>query len=157
MTRLAVTPTPGLRLDAVGWGVPHGHTVTNPGADGATAVMFNATAPGASTFVLLHYPDAPKPAQGEVILGFVTDDITTFVRNAAGQPIRVPGDALALAPDGRLLASGDLGGHLYLWAASDPAIAAAVLGATRMCMSQRQRQALVQDALTKLMKGRTLS
>lgn len=56
-------------------------------------IMFNATAPGASTFVLLHYPDAPKPAQGEVILGFVTDDITTFVRNAAsagGKVVEAP-------------------------------------------------------------------
>jgi WD40 repeat protein len=62
-------------------------------------------------------------------------------------------DALALAPDGELLASGDLGGHLYLWAVSDPAIAAAVQGATRMCMSMRQRQALLDESAAEAAEG----
>lgn len=46
-------------------------------------IMFAPTAPGASTFVLLTYPDAPKAVQGELILGFVTDDIAAFVQRAA--------------------------------------------------------------------------
>ncbi len=55
-------------------------------------------------------------------------------------------DALALGPDGQLLASGDRSGRLYLWAWSDVAIAAAVAEATRMCMSVRQRQALLDES-----------
>ncbi|MBY0511834.1 MAG: VOC family protein [Rhodospirillaceae bacterium] len=45
-------------------------------------IMFNPTTPGASTFVLLSYPDAPKPVQGELITGFITDDIAGFVQRA---------------------------------------------------------------------------
>ncbi|MBA3548982.1 MAG: hypothetical protein H0T76_21070, partial [Nannocystis sp.] len=55
-------------------------------------------------------------------------------------------DALALGPDGHLLASGDRSGRLYLWAWNDAAIATAVAEATRMCMSVRQRQALLDES-----------
>lgn len=38
-------------------------------------IMFDATAPGASTFVLLKFADLEKPSSDEVIIGFVTDDV----------------------------------------------------------------------------------
>jgi catechol 2,3-dioxygenase-like lactoylglutathione lyase family enzyme len=55
-------------------------------------IMFHPTADGASTFVLLTFPDAPKPAGGEVILGFVTPDIEAFVKRtiAAGGRLTQP-------------------------------------------------------------------
>ena len=52
-------------------------------------IMFKATAAGGSTFVLLNYPDAPAAVQGEVILGFMTDDIAAFVKNAAAAGGRI--------------------------------------------------------------------
>ncbi|GMU78057.1 MAG: hypothetical protein AMXMBFR46_08540 [Acidimicrobiia bacterium] len=38
-------------------------------------ILFEATAPGGSTFVLLRFVDTAAPASGEVIIGFVTDDL----------------------------------------------------------------------------------
>jgi len=55
-------------------------------------------------------------------------------------------DALALGPDGHLLASGDRSGRLYIWAWSDAAITTAVAGVTRMCLSVPQRQALLDES-----------
>src|SRR5581483_10660297 len=45
-------------------------------------IMYNPTAPGAATFVLLSYPDAPKPVRGELILGFISQDLRALVDRA---------------------------------------------------------------------------
>ena len=42
-------------------------------------IMYNATAQGAATFVLLAFLDAPQPASSEVILGFITADLPAFL------------------------------------------------------------------------------
>jgi predicted enzyme related to lactoylglutathione lyase len=48
-------------------------------------ILFNATGQGGATFVLFKFLDREAPAQEEVILGFQTDDIVTFVeRTKAG-------------------------------------------------------------------------
>jgi predicted enzyme related to lactoylglutathione lyase len=38
-------------------------------------ILFESTAPGGASFVLLHFADTPEPATGSVIGGFLTDDI----------------------------------------------------------------------------------
>jgi predicted enzyme related to lactoylglutathione lyase len=45
-------------------------------------VMFAATAPGGSTFVLLRYTDLQAPSNDEVIVGFVTDDVDALCERA---------------------------------------------------------------------------
>jgi catechol 2,3-dioxygenase-like lactoylglutathione lyase family enzyme len=45
-------------------------------------IMFNPTEENAATFVLLTYHDAPRPAVGELIVGFITKDIAAFVERA---------------------------------------------------------------------------
>lgn len=58
-------------------------------------IMFNATGEGGATFVLFKFLDRDAPAQDEVILGFQTSDVVSFVERvqAAGgavvQPIEV--------------------------------------------------------------------
>ena len=42
-------------------------------------IMFNATAPGGSTFVLVKFLDTTKSFSDEVIIGFITDDLEAFV------------------------------------------------------------------------------
>jgi catechol 2,3-dioxygenase-like lactoylglutathione lyase family enzyme len=52
-------------------------------------ILFKATAEGAATFVLLTYKDQPACGAGDVILGFVTEDLDAFVSRveAAGGKI----------------------------------------------------------------------
>jgi catechol 2,3-dioxygenase-like lactoylglutathione lyase family enzyme len=38
-------------------------------------ILFESTAPGGATFVLLHFDDLPEPMAGSVIGGFVTDEV----------------------------------------------------------------------------------
>lgn len=45
-------------------------------------ILYQPTAPGAATLVLLHYADAVKPSAEEVILGFTTTDVRAFVARA---------------------------------------------------------------------------
>jgi len=45
-------------------------------------ILFRPTAPGGATFVLIHFYDTTKPVQGELILGFNTDDIDALVARA---------------------------------------------------------------------------
>lgn len=77
-------------------------------------VMFAATAPGASTFVLLTYPDLTEPSSDEVIVGFVTDDVDAVLQRAVeagGQVAREPRDmpehgvrvGFATDPEGHLI------------------------------------------------------
>ena len=58
-------------------------------------IMFNGTAPGAGTFVLLAYKDTPAPTSGELILGFITQDVDAFVARAraAGGSVAQAGTA----------------------------------------------------------------
>ena len=42
-------------------------------------IIFAPAYQGGASFVLLAYPDAPKPSSGEVILGFATPDVDAFV------------------------------------------------------------------------------
>lgn len=42
-------------------------------------ILFNATYTGGPTFVLLSFPDSPKSAPGESILGFTTPDLEAFL------------------------------------------------------------------------------
>jgi catechol 2,3-dioxygenase-like lactoylglutathione lyase family enzyme len=47
-------------------------------------ILFEPTAPGGSTFVLLHFADTPAPVTGSVLAGFVTDEIDeVFTRAVA--------------------------------------------------------------------------
>jgi len=46
-------------------------------------ILFEPTAPGGATFVLIHYYDSPAPVSGELILGFTTPDIEAFVARAS--------------------------------------------------------------------------
>jgi lactoylglutathione lyase len=45
-------------------------------------ILFQPTAPGGATFVLIHYYDTPNPTSGELVLGFNTADIDAFVARA---------------------------------------------------------------------------
>jgi len=42
-------------------------------------ILFDATSQGGSTFVLFKFLDRDAPANEEVILGFITDDLAAFV------------------------------------------------------------------------------
>jgi predicted enzyme related to lactoylglutathione lyase len=58
-----------------------------------TEILYEPTAPGAAMFVLIHYDDTPKPAHGELILGFYTNDIDALVARvtaAGGTVDRAP-------------------------------------------------------------------
>jgi predicted enzyme related to lactoylglutathione lyase len=45
-------------------------------------ILFESTAPGGSTFVLLRFADAAEPSSDGVILGFVTDEIDALFARA---------------------------------------------------------------------------
>jgi predicted enzyme related to lactoylglutathione lyase len=49
-------------------------------------IIFAPTSPGGASFILLTYPDTPRPASSEVVLGFATPDVDAFVERvrAAG-------------------------------------------------------------------------
>ncbi|WP_257459192.1 VOC family protein [Archangium lipolyticum] len=55
-------------------------------------ILFAPAHEGSATFVLLKFLDAPKPANDEVILGFMTDDVDAFVERAkaAGGAVAQP-------------------------------------------------------------------
>lgn len=56
-------------------------------------IMFTTASPGAATFVLLNYPDAPQLVQGETILGIITSDVAGFVKKAeraGGRVVQMP-------------------------------------------------------------------
>jgi lactoylglutathione lyase len=77
-------------------------------------VIFNPTDEGGPTFVLLAFVDTPKPAEGEIILGFTTTDLEALVDAAAragaaiADPIRVMAEmnlkvAFLRDPEGHLI------------------------------------------------------
>lgn len=56
-------------------------------------IMFHPTQEGGATLVLLTYVGEPKPAAGELILGFTTPDLAAFlerVRKAGGRVAQDP-------------------------------------------------------------------
>lgn len=58
-------------------------------------ILFNPTAPGAASFVLLAYTDTPTPALSEAITLFITPDLAGLlkkVRAAGGQVVDTKGD-----------------------------------------------------------------
>jgi predicted enzyme related to lactoylglutathione lyase len=72
--------------------------------EGGSELLYEPTAPGGAMFVLIHFADAPKPASGEVVLGFYTDDIAALVARvkAAGgaidrEPYAIPEMKLRVA------------------------------------------------------------
>lgn len=77
-------------------------------------IMFNATGEGGATFVLFKFLDRDAPARDEVILGFQTSDLVSFVERvkAAGgkvvDPIQVKAAhgvkvAFVTDPEGHLI------------------------------------------------------
>jgi predicted enzyme related to lactoylglutathione lyase len=68
------------------------------GGRAISEIIFAPAYQGGASFVLLTYPDAPKPSSGEVILGFATPDVDAFVgRVLAGGGAVV--DAAASRPE----------------------------------------------------------
>jgi predicted enzyme related to lactoylglutathione lyase len=72
--------------------------------DGGSELLYEPTAPGGAMFVLIHFANAAKPASGEVVLGFYTDDIAALVLRvkAAGgtidrEPYAIPEMKLKVA------------------------------------------------------------
>ena len=55
---------------------------TDSGGRKLSEIIFQPTAPGGASFVLIHYYDSPKPVVGELILGFQTSDLAAFVARA---------------------------------------------------------------------------
>jgi catechol 2,3-dioxygenase-like lactoylglutathione lyase family enzyme len=45
-------------------------------------ISFYPTAAGGGSLTLIHYPDAPGPVHGELILGFTTPDLDAFLARA---------------------------------------------------------------------------
>jgi catechol 2,3-dioxygenase-like lactoylglutathione lyase family enzyme len=77
-------------------------------------ILYAPTQEGGATFVLLAFVDAPKPAAGEVILGFTVGDLDAVVEAAVtagatvADPIRTMSEmnikvAFLRDPEGRLI------------------------------------------------------
>jgi len=49
------------------------------GGRAISEIIFAPAYQGGASFVLLAYPDTPRPSSGEVILGFATQDVDAFV------------------------------------------------------------------------------
>ena len=49
------------------------------GGRAISEIIFAPAYQGGASFVLLAYPDTPRPSSGEVILGFATPDVDAFV------------------------------------------------------------------------------
>jgi predicted enzyme related to lactoylglutathione lyase len=60
---------------------------------GIDEILFEATAPGAATFVLLRFAGTTAPSGDELILGFITDDVDGVMTRAVEA-----GGAVAQAP-----------------------------------------------------------
>ena len=61
--------------------------------EGGAELLYEPTAAGGAMFVLIHYASAPKPASGELVLGFYSDDIEGLVARvvaAGGKVDRAP-------------------------------------------------------------------
>lgn len=56
-------------------------------------IMYDPTAPGAGSFILLRYRDATGPSNNEVIVGFVVDDVDNVMERAVGAGATVTREA----------------------------------------------------------------
>jgi predicted enzyme related to lactoylglutathione lyase len=79
-----------------------------------TEIIYEPTSKGGASLVLLAYNDAPKPAAGEIIVGFASPDAQAFVVRAVAaggtvlEPVRdAPAHSLKVAfvadPEGHLI------------------------------------------------------
>jgi lactoylglutathione lyase len=76
-------------------------------------IMFNPTADGAGTFVLLRYNDRDQPAAGELITGFITGDLEALVARAIEAGGTVADDIRKMPEHGVEVAFlNDIEGHL---------------------------------------------
>jgi predicted enzyme related to lactoylglutathione lyase len=76
-------------------------------------IMFNATAPGGATFVLLAYTDTPTPALSEAIILFVTTDLAGLLLKVPAAGGRVVDDMRDMPEHGVTVAFvRDVEGHL---------------------------------------------
>jgi predicted enzyme related to lactoylglutathione lyase len=76
-------------------------------------IMFNATAPGGATFVLLAYTDTPRPAQSEAITLFITPDLSDLLQKVRAAGGRVVDDIRDMPEHGVKVAfARDIEGHL---------------------------------------------
>lgn len=76
-------------------------------------IMFNPTAEGAATFVLLTFNDVEKPSAGEVILGFQVTDLEALVTRAQAAGAEVVDEIRAMPEHGVKVAFiKDVEGHL---------------------------------------------
>jgi lactoylglutathione lyase len=66
------------------------------GGRAISEIIFAPAYQGGASFVLLAYPDTPRPSSGEVILGFATPDVDAFVGR-----VLVGGGAVVDAPASR--------------------------------------------------------
>jgi predicted enzyme related to lactoylglutathione lyase len=55
---------------------------TEVGGRRLSEILYQPTAPGGATFVLLHWEDTPRTVSSELILGFATSDLDAFVARA---------------------------------------------------------------------------
>jgi predicted enzyme related to lactoylglutathione lyase len=76
-------------------------------------ILFEATAPGAGTFVLLRFEGVTKPSSDEVILGFIATDIDAVVQRAVDAGGAVAREVLTQVEHGAKVAFvTDIEGHL---------------------------------------------
>jgi lactoylglutathione lyase len=70
----------------------HGRVQSQIGDRKIVEIIFKPTAPGASGFVLLHFDGVTSPSSDEVILGFVSEDLSELVNRVegAGGTVMVP-------------------------------------------------------------------
>jgi predicted enzyme related to lactoylglutathione lyase len=81
------------RFYAAAFGLEEHGRVQSEIADRKIAeIIFKPDTPGASGFVLLHFDGVTSPSGDEVILGFVTDDLSQLVSRVqvAGGSVLVP-------------------------------------------------------------------
>lgn len=80
---------------------------------GIKEIIFNPTAPGAATFVLLKFVDTTKAYSDEVITGFVTDDLAAFVERTKKAGGKVVSEIKTMPEHGVKVAFvTDIEGHL---------------------------------------------
>jgi len=76
-------------------------------------ILFNPTSAGGATFVLLSFPETRTPASSEVILGFMTSDMSALLERTRAAGGRIVEDATSRPEHGVKVAFvRDVEGHL---------------------------------------------